>query len=739
MPPAALPPLPQQPPLPPGPLPPLPQQQPPQPPLPPQLPLPPQQAHLQPLGQQPQQQQPQQQQPQQQQPQPQPQPPQYYPQPPWQQQQAQPQLPGPQQQQLHQQPPPQQQRQQQPQQPQYYSQPAHHGLHPLGGYGGYHAPGAYGPQAPGHVPPPAYGGVSAPHHAYAAPPPAYTSPVQALPVKLENHKHRDSVAAAILRRMGGSAKTSGTPIFEGPPITTPTELTHKQDPSMFRDRFTAALKMEGMGVLALETDVPTAAGAGYVMKPWPDALTPVRFGILFNMLPSTMAVTNAISQGRDIHVHNLNGGMSLVRFEHFTVTDALRLLVSEVARQGLSVHHAQQVLANIRLKAGESWQTGLNRLVDVARAASVDPARPYLSEERYYWMILSVEDLYHLLNRAVALCFPQEDQSPFQAHLVGVMNVNRERLQQYPVDHHALGSPLMQERGQVCQDCFRAFVATLAEHARFFKRQPVDMAALHTKSLRLPPGEDTFSRQAGSVYALQGVDSAQPGAEDGQSSSSSDSDEGAPAPVLAAFDGVRGRPGEPARPSARGPGRRDRAPQPSHYAGAPSGYETRKRDRNSHLTSEATDTPRNTRRPRRTADQPTPAVTRGQSVQAPQRVLQPPAPQPQLPPDAPSPNADRQTIKDYILANRVCFNHARGRQCRRMVENHRCPYLHTDTPIPFRAYPDGPPAEALAACDGYDENVLHAVAAISVWSTPAGLTAAPGVAHPPAVDGGAHA
>ena len=130
------------------------------------------------------------------------------------------------------------------------------------------------------------------HH--AAPPANFVNPGQALPLRLESHKHRDSIATAITRRMGGTTKDVGVPIYQGSSTATPAELTHKQDPAMFADRLAGAFKIASMGVLALEPAVLAIAGAGYVMKGWPDELTAVRLYILFPMLPSTMAVTRAI-------------------------------------------------------------------------------------------------------------------------------------------------------------------------------------------------------------------------------------------------------------------------------------------------------------------------------------------------------------------------------------------------------------------------------------------------------------
>ena len=200
-------------------------------------------------------------------------------------------------------------------------------------------------------------------------------------IDLSQHKQREDVAAKVSRNMGVTARNFRTPVFQGPSVTFPETLNFRQDPSLFRDQVERAFQMVGRGVVKLEKDVPTAAGAGNVMKPWPDSRTPLRFDIIHNMLPPTMAVTAAITSGQDAQVYNLNGGMAWVQAHNLTLTDALRLLMSETARNGISGQHAQHALNNIRLRDGESWLTGLNRLVQLARAASLLPDRPYLSEE----------------------------------------------------------------------------------------------------------------------------------------------------------------------------------------------------------------------------------------------------------------------------------------------------------------------------------------------------------------------
>ena len=264
--------------------------------------------------------------------------------------------------------------------------------------------------------------------------------------------------------MGGSPKVL-EPIFQGPPVAPPAELSFRQDPSLVRDRLAEAFRMTSMGVLLLEVDVLSPAGSWNFMKPWPDDRTSFCFSLLYSMLPPTMAVTAAISRGCDLQVPNLNGGMTWIRFEHFTVTDALRLLVAEVSCRGLSARHTRHALNDIRLKDGESWETGINRLVQLARAAGMLPDQPYLAEETYLWRILTVDDLQHLMSRAVALCFPRAGRSPFEGHPVGVMERKTALLESYPIDTHALGSPHMQQRGRRVHDRFFDFVSTLGHNS----------------------------------------------------------------------------------------------------------------------------------------------------------------------------------------------------------------------------------------------------------------------------------
>lgn len=219
-------------------------------------------------------------------------------------------------------------------QPAYQLRPPYHGLLPSCGGPAYHA------ASPAYdlLPLQLAGGYAAPR-VYALPPqpPANRRMVR---VDLTQHRQHEGFATRIAKLMGQTDKSFSTPVFQGSPVTPPAELTFHQDPSLFSDRLKEAYHTAGMSALRLPEDVATAAGAGNVMKAWPDACTPLRFDIIYTMFPPTMVIMATISSGQDVQVHNLNGGMSWVQFELFSVTDAIRLLVSETARHGVSVSHA---------------------------------------------------------------------------------------------------------------------------------------------------------------------------------------------------------------------------------------------------------------------------------------------------------------------------------------------------------------------------------------------------------------
>eukprot|EP00903_Cladosiphon_okamuranus_P011770 g11064.t1 len=86
--------------------------------------------------------------------------------------------------------------------------------------------------------------------------------------------------------------------------------------------------------------------------------------------------------------------------------------------------------------------------------------------------------------------------------------------------------------------------------------------------------------------------------------------------------------------------------------------------------------------------------------------------------NAPSPDDPKSIMDKYIMAQRVCFSHARGTICNSMTTKGRCPFSHAEDVIPFRSYPDPDPKAtqaALAAINVTDENDLYAASLLVVF------------------------
>ena len=45
-------------------------------------------------------------------------------------------------------------------------------------------------------------------------------------IDLTHHKQREDITAKVTRNMGVTPKTFDVPVFEGPPVTPPVQLTH---------------------------------------------------------------------------------------------------------------------------------------------------------------------------------------------------------------------------------------------------------------------------------------------------------------------------------------------------------------------------------------------------------------------------------------------------------------------------------------------------------------------------------
>lgn len=340
------------------------------------------------------------------------------------------------------------------------------------------------------------------------------------------------------------------------------------------------------------------------------------------------------------------------------------------------------------------------------------------------------------------------------------MDYNNRVLQTHPVDMHALGSTGMERRGDITRTCLYCFADLLGQNSIYY-RTPASgtpkTSAVHAlgtrRSNRLPRGQDTSSfqlQQAGDMCAL---DDDGP-YEDNPGNCSEDSEDHHGGPHLAAFPAAGTQPataatasqnaaagggrraesrredpafgarrGEraaqrrpPSRDDAQSPGRPVRRedassinhPLPADRPAASPVCTSRKREAPRDFTGATND--RGTRRLRSTTERTT-ATPDAWACK-----------QPQLAAGAPPPGSEENAIRKYIMGNRVCFHHARGKPCERMSTKGRCPYSHVDDVISFGSYRTSQPFLFAPGCS--DEHVLYEASDVLAAIEGATLTAA---------------
>lgn len=530
-------------------------------------------------------------------------------------------------------------------------------------------------------------------------------------------------------------------------LPTPAPVLHyRNDPVMFFSKVAEALKVVRVGSLNLEPDRQVLVTGQIARLPEKNEMTHVRILFLHRMLPQGMAVTRTLTQKEPVEVFDVNGSRKYsIPMEFFTAVDCLRLLVAESTIETATRKHAERALRNITLLPGELWASAIDRLTLVFRAATVTPDRPALSEEEYFWQVITMERLQRLCDQAILLCCTgSEDISTFRLVLLQRGGQYTDILQRHPADMHAPGSPAMVARGTATRHCFYGFTDILKQNSQYY-RHPVGGKSKsagrqcdgNTEILPTAPGtghvlppdeanwDDVRLGQTGRRRGLQAdyIDEGEHG--DEQIAAYGGADSRQPDTTMAPSDGSASGYRRPRGDTPRG--RRDstssgdnRGPRPgdtrrrdnhgserSHFQDRATRQYTRPTPNTSETAAGATSdasrkrgapwnghgaTEDNQDRRPRGPGNPTPSTSRNRRKA-------------QLAADAPRPgDSTDSAISEYISRHRVCFSHAHGETCRRMAKRGQCPYSHADDPIPFNSYPRD---TALAALMGDEDEVFY--------------------------------
>lgn len=523
---------------------------------------------------------------------------------------------------------------------------------------------------------------------------------------MSDHKQRRDVIESIGEQLGRTKRNRGVGVFEGPKIGHEEEVNRYTDPVLFAQEVLETFSTHSRGILRVPEDISQISGVAHLTKSWPDQLTSYRMELVRSLLSPSLGTTLIFRQPTKIAVHNLNGGLWSVEPYQVTVRDALRLLVTEVTETGLSKPRAEKALANAKLQSNESWRAAAARLVKLFRAAAVNPAKPYLVEDPYFWAAISADDLHKLMDRVLAVFLPQ-DKEHFRSFLLSEQRTNMDVLQYRGVDTHALRSDAMLQRGDITKQMFDRFTEVLYKEGPKYVRNPTreqsgttNMGALATASTRLPPGQDLYSSKGGrrptksrahlAAYTPGGygpeteIDEEQEEGDNSGDNTSSDGEE-RHGRTVAAYDRrdyVR-RPSSGDNSSTDHSNKRKRSRDEDNMA--PPKYArhrretpapTRGRTREEFPLRGNRDNP-DRRRP--TSDS-TRKETRGgrfRRTVTPTTWTGPP----------PNKDASDDDISKYIMHTKTCFAHARGQPCHFMTNTGACRYAHDSSPIEHGFYP----------------------------------------------------
>eukprot|EP00904_Undaria_pinnatifida_P001833 jgi/Undpi1/11650/HiC_scaffold_36.g13945.m1 len=139
-----------------------------------------------------------------------------------------------------------------------------------------------------------------------------------------------------------------------------------------------------------------------------------------------------------------------------TITEWMWVFLRETTISETSKIAAQHTLQRLEVESGESWAVAARVVLLHMRAAMVDPNRPFLVEEDYFWKVLSETDAMGICRRIVEMVAPH-DTDKFEASLYDVQ-AQWESFRAFPVNTGQLLNRTMELSGRKACDIFNKFV-----------------------------------------------------------------------------------------------------------------------------------------------------------------------------------------------------------------------------------------------------------------------------------------
>ena len=164
----------------------------------------------------------------------------------------------------------------------------------------------------------------------------------------------------------------------------------------------------------------------------------------------------AFANNHSTSVPTIDGGEVVKLAKELTITKWMRVLLRETTISETSKVAVQLTLERLEVESGEGWAVAARVVLLHKRAAMVDPNRPFLVEEHYFWKVLSETDVMGICRRIVGMV-ALHDTDKFEAPLYDVQ-AQWESLRAFPVNTRQILDRTMELRGRKACDIFNKFV-----------------------------------------------------------------------------------------------------------------------------------------------------------------------------------------------------------------------------------------------------------------------------------------
>ena len=174
------------------------------------------------------------------------------------------------------------------------------------------------------------------------------------------------------------------------------------------------------------------------------------------LLPDSSMVKMALANNHSTRVPTIDGREVVKLTKELTITEWMWVFLRETTISETSKVAAQHALERLEVESGEGWAVAARVVLLHKRAAMVDPNRPFLVEEDYFWKVLSETDAMGICRRIVGMVAPH-DTDKFETPLYDV-HAQWESLRAFPVNAGQLLDRTMELRGRKACDIFNKFI-----------------------------------------------------------------------------------------------------------------------------------------------------------------------------------------------------------------------------------------------------------------------------------------